>query len=238
MKIKVGSGHIMMIAIYVVSFVVLGCAAHSLYGTGIVRSETPSLEIPPYINTIDWIALFCSFAIAAVVTIMWVLSRGNKRVMKVMLAGLVALLVLWGAAAASYSRYLEENNAASVPGNMDKANFAEITLYTFEEYFTLTDDDIPLYIGKTECPECEAFEDEITPFLEKNIFAVNTYVTDSDRDGPGSEAMYALLEEHDITSVPTFIVIRDGKIVKRWDAPSAELEEIEGYLTEWLRNHP
>ncbi|MDR0519947.1 MAG: thioredoxin family protein [Clostridiales Family XIII bacterium] len=217
--------------------ILMALSANGIYREGEIISHTPSLKIPAYVSAINWVALIGSFAVIIAALVILAVLKRRRYLVYFLLAGLVAITALWIESDRSFSAYIEESGAIPAQESMDNPNFAEISLYTFREYFSLADDEIPVYIGRADCPRCTSFENEMTPFLEQNTFALTTYYTDSDRDGPRSKEMYDLLAKHGIDSVPSFIVIKNSKVIKSWQSPTDETESIKDYLSGWLRNH-
>ena len=94
------------------------------------------------------------------------------------------------------------------------------------------DEDYPVYIGRADCDECSSFEEAISPILSSDgvTLFLPTYYTSEDRDGSRSDEMYALLDEIDVNSVPTVLVVLNGEIIARWDDPLGDIDQIERYL--------
>lgn len=91
---------------------------------------------------------------------------------------------------------------------------------------------LALYVARNDCKKCKEFESEIEPLLGKLHYDLRTYYTNSDRDGPGSEAMYTLLDRYEIASVPVVLVVKDGEVVEHLADPVADIDEIKQCLKE------
>ncbi len=87
-----------------------------------------------------------------------------------------------------------------------------------------------LYIGREDCGECVEFEKSFEPLLEKYYTEIPVYYTSIDRDGPRSQEMYEVLDEYQIDSVPIVILMKENKLIEKWENPIEELDEIEKYL--------
>jgi flagellar basal body-associated protein FliL len=196
-----------------------------------IADENPSLAIPGFVGWGAWIALFCSLPLMAISLIVWFAFRKFRMVSVVILIIMIAVFISGAFACEWFNKYLEKNAAVSSLGNAQNPNFAEITLRELKANLSAKTGGICIvYIGRIDCRECDGFEENITPYLEKNAFALKTYYTNSDRDGPRAKTMYKLLEKYDVISVPTIIVADNAKTIKIIDNPAEHISEIERYI--------
>jgi thiol-disulfide isomerase/thioredoxin len=206
-------------------------AGDFLYALGLFRNANPFLTVPDPMHIIGWGAFLAAVLLPIGSFIVWGVSRKSKRLSGVLLAALIVTGGLGIGDRIVFGAYAEKNNAVSLLGTVENINFAEITLNTLGNYLkSPSEREVLLYIGRTDCAACERFEETLAPTLEEYTFGVNTYYTDSDRDGPRSAAMYALLKEYNISSVPMVIVVRSGEILRAWGDPVTGIDEIKEYV--------
>ncbi|RDF13013.1 thioredoxin [Levilactobacillus brevis] len=72
-----------------------------------------------------------------------------------------------------------------------------------------------IYIGRPDCPACDAFSSKMNTELKNNIFrpTVYYYNTNANRN---NKNFASTLKGLNITSVPDFLVIKNGKIAKTY----------------------
>ncbi|MCD8026021.1 MAG: hypothetical protein LUF33_03580 [Clostridiales bacterium] len=87
-----------------------------------------------------------------------------------------------------------------------------------------------IYIGRNDCDECLKFEEAIEPELEEYCVELPTYYTNKDRNGDKSNEMYELFDSYAIEGVPIVILAQESQILKMWNNPTDEIEEIVEYL--------
>jgi thiol-disulfide isomerase/thioredoxin len=92
------------------------------------------------------------------------------------------------------------------------------------------DTEVLIYIGREDCKDCREFEEKFEKLLEKYYVEMPTYYTTKDRDGDRSKEMYDLLDKYAIESVPCVIMVKDSMLLKLWDNPIEQLDDIENYL--------
>lgn len=92
------------------------------------------------------------------------------------------------------------------------------------------DTEILIYIGREDCKECREFEEKFEKLLKEYYIEMPTYYTTKDRDGARSKEMYDLLDKYEIESVPCIIMVKDSMILKLWENPIEQLDDIENYL--------
>ncbi|MBD5135599.1 MAG: hypothetical protein HDT39_06500 [Lachnospiraceae bacterium] len=93
-----------------------------------------------------------------------------------------------------------------------------------------SDSEILIYIGRDDCKQCKEFETELERILEEYHTEIPAYYTTQDREGSRSEEMYDILDMYNIGSVPIVILVQDSDILKIWDNPIEQLEEIKSCL--------
>lgn len=93
-----------------------------------------------------------------------------------------------------------------------------------------SDSEILIYIGRDDCKQCKEFEIELERILEEYHTEIPAYYTTQDREGSRSKEMYGILDMYNIGSVPIVILVRDSDILKIWDNPIEQLEEIKSCL--------
>lgn len=92
------------------------------------------------------------------------------------------------------------------------------------------DTEILIYIGRENCKECREFEEKFEKLLKEYYIEMPAYYTTKDRDGARSKEMYDLLDKYEIESVPCIIMVKDSMILKLWENPIEQLDDIENYL--------
>lgn len=92
------------------------------------------------------------------------------------------------------------------------------------------DTEILIYIGREDCKECREFEEKFEKLLKEYYIEMPTYYTTKDRDGARSKEMYDLLDKYEIESEPCIIMVKDSMILKLWENPIEQLDDIENYL--------
>ncbi|MBS5197225.1 MAG: hypothetical protein KHY93_08740 [Clostridiales bacterium] len=68
-----------------------------------------------------------------------------------------------------------------------------------------------IYVGRDDCPDCEAFSPKLQTIIKKEKISVLYYSTSQDREERPDE-MYALLDEAKVTEVPVILEVINGKI--------------------------
>ncbi len=68
-----------------------------------------------------------------------------------------------------------------------------------------------IYVGRDDCPDCEAFSPKLQTIIKKEKISVLYYSTSQDREKNPDE-MYALLDEAKVTEVPVVLEIVNKKI--------------------------
>lgn len=107
--------------------------------------------------------------------------------------------------------------------------FRGISLDEFQKDLS-SNNEILIYIGRDDCKQCKEFENNMEKILEQYYVEIPAYYTTQDREGSRSEEMYNILDMYKIESVPAVVLVRDSNIVKIWDNPIEQLEEIKSYL--------
>lgn len=113
--------------------------------------------------------------------------------------------------------------------------FQELSLSDLEQCFdkeTSDSEDYPIYIGRSDCAQCKSFENKLGKILSEDDVSseMPSYYTSQDRDGPRGSEMYDLLGKMGVTSVPCLLVVKNGKILYRWDSPEEHISQIRRYL--------
>lgn len=93
-----------------------------------------------------------------------------------------------------------------------------------------SEESIILYIGREDCKECVLFEEKFEKELIKTKIEIPTYYTSRDRDGMRRKEMYEFLDKYNIDGVPTVVVFKQSKVLKIWENPIEEINEISTYL--------
>ncbi|MGQ4558206.1 thioredoxin family protein [Levilactobacillus hammesii] len=72
-----------------------------------------------------------------------------------------------------------------------------------------------VYIGRPNCPACEVFNSRLVTQMKNNIFRPKVYYynTNANRN---DKRFTSTLKKLNITSVPDFLVIKNGKVVKTY----------------------
>lgn len=91
--------------------------------------------------------------------------------------------------------------------------FTKITLEEFDDsiHGNTGADTVFIYVGRDNCPDCEAFSPKLQAITEKEKLSVLYYSTSQDREKRPDE-MYALLDEAKVTEVPVILELINGKI--------------------------
>jgi thioredoxin-related protein len=206
------------------------------FGTklGYFTDQYPALHVPSFVTGMNWVLLGLSLSIM-ILSILLFCLRKSIPVFSVTLPVtlLVTLLVtsgMWFGGRLSFSTFQIENDASAVLNHSDSVYFHEVGLEDLENLLTdQSGKELLIYIARVNCKQCDDFEHEITPYWAELQYGMNTYYTDSDRNGPESKKMYALLEKYNVSSVPTVLLIKDAIIVKIWEDPSLKVSEIVAY---------
>lgn len=95
-----------------------------------------------------------------------------------------------------------------------------------------------LYIGRSDCKDCKAFEQAWkSHFFDNTKGVANTgpnltdnplfvYDTTLDRSGERSQEMKSLLDSWGVTSVPSVVEFKGNTVVKVWSDPTSSIDEI------------
>lgn len=91
--------------------------------------------------------------------------------------------------------------------------FTQITLEEFDDciHGKAEKDALFIYVGRDDCPDCEAFSPKLQNIIKEEKISVLYYSTSKDREERPDE-MYALLDEAKVTEVPVMLEIINGKI--------------------------
>jgi hypothetical protein len=177
-----------------------------------------------------WCSLFASFALTISSIIVWLKSKRRELLVLVHLVSLIALAGVFAGGLLIFCDTYKDRSLTSpyeeVVQEPEKSPlFMDISLDELTNLLNgQSDDEVMVYISRSDCGECEIFEDGVVGALEENHYGLLTYSTNSDRDGPRSEEMYALLEENGIRQVPYVMIIKDGQIIRSWDDPMGEAD--------------
>ena len=185
------------------------------------------------------VGLLC-FARRQVENAAWSWRVGCILLVVVSVAAAIAGCMLMGSTI-SYMQSELEKSEANLPGEyIEDEAFSEMTLDDLKSCFVADSgfgkadesESYLVYIGREGCKECDSFEKAISPILSSDGVdeSLLAYYTSEDRDGPRSGEMYSLLDDVDVDSVPTVMVVLDGKVLFRWDNPVADIDQIESYL--------
>ncbi len=83
----------------------------------------------------------------------------------------------------------------------------ELNGKTYDKEFLLDDELKIVFVGTSWCLHCQAMKPSVTDFAMNNP-EINVYTVDGDTSGD-------LLEKMDIKAIPTTLVYKSGKEVKR-----------------------
>lgn len=93
-----------------------------------------------------------------------------------------------------------------------------------------SDESVLVYIGSDDCKECLTFEEKFETELKKLKTEIPTYYTSSDIDGEQQKDMQEFLDKYNIEGVSTVVLFKQSKVLKMWDNPVEEIDEISSYL--------
>ena len=88
-----------------------------------------------------------------------------------------------------------------------------------------------LYVGRPSCPVCQVFAPILTEVVKENNLTVFYFNTDETRS---ESAWNDALDAVDVPGVPTFMYIRDGQIVARFNNNGIESEDA---ILEFIRSN-
>lgn len=235
--IKNIKNNVIIALIITVGIILLIISGNLLANMGNVRNENPLLAIPHYMANMQWV-MFLSAAILMIFSaIAWKISSKRKPICIFILALLILIGAVGGYSQIKLSKYLVDNNAVSELPQDVSENFMPISLNTFECSMASNAEGVSVYyISRVDCTACEGFEKSIAPFLEENAYSMNTYFTNSDRDGVRSEEMYKILARYGITTAPAVIIKKDGKVTDLFLEPELSLDKIKNYVVEEMKN--
>lgn len=91
--------------------------------------------------------------------------------------------------------------------------FTKITLEEFDAsiHGKAEKDTVFIYVGRDDCPDCEAFSPKLQTIIKEEKISVLYYSTSQDRE-KRPEEMYRLLDEAKVTEVPVVLEVINGKI--------------------------
>lgn len=91
--------------------------------------------------------------------------------------------------------------------------FTKISLEQFDDsiHGKSEKDTVFIYVGRDDCPDCEAFSPKLQTIIKEEKISVLYYSTSQDREERPDE-MYALLDEAKVTEVPVILEVINGKI--------------------------
>lgn len=229
--------NIIILILIVVGLILLVLACNILPKMGYIREDNPLLSVPSYFSIIQWGMLFSSIVLTVIGIIVWRISSKRKPICISILIILLIMGAIFGYSETKFSKFLEDNNAVSeIPQDIDE-NYSAITLNTLEGSLASNSEGLSVYyISRIDCPACKDFEKSLTPFLDESSHSMNTYFTNSDRDGIRSEEMYAILDKYGIAAVPAVIIKKDGKVVDLFLDPKSSLNKIKDYFSEESKN--
>lgn len=95
----------------------------------------------------------------------------------------------------------------------DPYGFTKISLEEFDDsiHGKSEKDTVFIYVGRDDCPDCEAFSPKLQTIIKEEKISVLYYSTSQDREERPDE-MYALLDEAKVTEVPVILEVINGKI--------------------------
>lgn len=74
------------------------------------------------------------------------------------------------------------------------------------------------------------FEEKFETEPKKLKTEIPTYYTSSDIDGEQQKDMQEFLDKYNIEGVSTVVLFKQSKVLKMWDNPVEEIDEISSYL--------
>lgn len=132
-----------------------------------------------------------------------------KNISKKMSALILVILLTVSACIAGIILYRQKNT------DIDKNlyDFTKITLEEFDDsiHGKSEKDTVFIYVGRDDCPDCEAFSPKLQTIIKEEKISVLYYSTSQDREERPDE-MYALLDEAKVTEVPVILEVINGKI--------------------------
>ena len=72
-----------------------------------------------------------------------------------------------------------------------------------------------IYIGRPSCPACEVFNSRLSTQMKNNIFRPKVYYYNTNANR-SDKNFTSTLKKLNITSVPDFLVIKNGKVVQTY----------------------
>jgi predicted bacteriocin transport accessory protein len=72
-----------------------------------------------------------------------------------------------------------------------------------------------IYIGRPNCPACEVFHSRLITQMKNNIFRPKVYYYNTNANR-SDKNFTSTLKKLNITSVPDFLVIKNGKVVQTY----------------------
>lgn len=108
-----------------------------------------------------------------------------------------------------------------------------ISLERFDEIISeknteATYNTMTIYVSREDCPACITMEPVVRDFCRKKDMKMLYYDTIQDRE-KRKEYMDKVLDKYEIDSVPTIIVIENGKVEQKFDGDTM-LEDFEKFL--------
>ncbi len=159
---------------------------------------------------------------------------GKATIIGARVIGCVAILLLvFGIASTALGLYTVQDklNEAKAYGSGAYSNNAAFTQETLASIQEDTAEGSPwlLYIGRSDCDDCKAFEKAWGEAYAKGStsYSLAVYDTTLDRNGNQAGEMRALLDSWGVESVPCVVELKGNSVVKAWENPNSALKDIE-----------
>lgn len=224
----------MLYSILVIDFIIMVLNIVEIIHEAFFRDVYATIEISDrvtYFFEISFILTFTIFLLSLFILLRQKKGRTNYILKTVEIIGFLILIVTNIYFGIDYYMIVRPYslNETENQDYMASEYFRGISLDELQRDLSSTNE-ILIYIGRDDCKQCKEFETRLESILEQYNTEIPAYYTTQDREGSRSGEMYSILDKYNIGSVPIVLLVRDSDILKIWDNPIEQLEEIKSCL--------
>lgn len=219
-------------ALCIVAFGIIILNIAEIVHSGFFADIYPNISVDSMITNIFWISLAITFVLFIIMLYFGMMKEKENRKTAILI---MLILIVMDFAVNAYNSKSYYDIAHGKSLNEEKQDYIKSEWFRGISLDELkadadSDENVILYIGREDCKECLLFEEKFENELIKVKTEIPTYYTSRDRDGGRRKEMYEFLDKYNIEGVPTVVLFKQSKVLKMWDNPVEEIDEISSYL--------
>lgn len=218
-------------ALCIVAFGIIILNIAEIIHSGFFADIYPNISVDSLITNIFWVSLAITFVLFIIMLYLGVMKEKENRKTAILI---MLILIVMDFAVNAYNSKSYYDIAHGKSLNEEKQDYIKSEWFrgiSLDELKADADSDesVLVYIGSDDCKECLTFEEKFETELKKLKTEIPTYYTSSDIDGEQQKDMQEFLDKYNIEGVPTVVLFKKSKVLKMWDNPIEEIDEISSY---------